>query len=228
MIIAYHIYPYGEYKRMVKEQFDSLINSGLYDACNYLYVGIIQTSEDIKWIYQYLQSIIVPGKNIFINVYQQNNEIADTMRWVAGYAKQNPDEQIMFFHTKGVTKYSEPTEDWRKYMEYFVIDNWQLCIEKLKNYDCCGVMWNSDTVYGNYPHFSGAFWWANASYLNTLSDELLNTDWIYGREFWIGSNTDVKVCELHNSHMNDKQALLEGHSHYSLPYKRDQYELSRD
>lgn len=226
MTIVYHIFPFGKYKQMVKEQFESLIKSGLFAACDSLYVGIVQTDENIEWIYQYLQTLSCPEKTIFINVYQKNDEIADTMRWIAEYAKSNPDDKIMFFHTKGVTKYSEPTEDWRKYMEYFVIEHWKDCIEKLKTYDCCGVMWNIDTVYGNYPHFSGAFWWANASYLNTCDPEYLRTDWIYGREFWIGSNPDVRVFEFHNSHMNDKQALIEGRSHYSLPYKRDQYEFS--
>jgi len=109
-------------------------------------------------------------------------------------------------------------------MEYFSVERWKDCVKKLdEGFDTCGVMWNSDTVYGYYPHFSGAFWWAKCSYINTLDHSYLDIDWKYGREMWIGTNLSAKVFEFHNSRMNDIDKFHKGESHYSLRYDRKNY-----
>jgi hypothetical protein len=241
IVIAYHIYLTGnDSPEMILEQFRLLLNSGLYQACNKLYIGIVNEENQIHscsdrfdssvdWIRSFWSfassknTLMIP--KVEIVVYPENNEIADTLKRVRDYSAQNPDEYVLFFHTKGITHGTQFVEDWRRYMEYFVVENWKDCIQKLdEGYDCCGVMWNVDTNLGIWPHFSGAFWWANTSYINTLDHSYLDNDWKYMREFWIGSNPDVKQFEFHNSGLNDKDAILEGRSHYQLLYPRINYE----
>jgi hypothetical protein len=228
IVIAYHAYLTGEYwKYMVGEQFVKLISSHLFERCHKLHVGIVNNlpanSIGADWARDWFKHSEYPRKVESV-VYPANNELADTMRWVRDYSKENPGDYVLFFHTKGISHYDPPTEDWRRYMEYFVIENWKDCIQKLREgYDCCGVMWNYKTVWGHFPHFSGAFYWAKTDYINTLDHTYLDMEWKYYREFWIGSNPKCKPYEFHNSRMNDIEAFNEGRSHYSVLYPIENY-----
>jgi hypothetical protein len=234
LVIAYHAYLYGDnYMKLLTEQFRRLLTSGLFSSVNKMYIGVVDNPAKkpewgVAWINNFWKftsskEINNPSK-VETVVYPANNELADTMRWVRDYSAVNPGDYVLFFHSKGISHYDPPTEDWRRYMEYFVIDNWSDCIAKLKEgYDCCGVMWNSKTVWGHFPHFSGAFYWATTDYINTLNHSYLDMEWKYYREFWIGSNPSVKAFEFHNSRMNDIEAFNQGRSHYSVLYPPENY-----
>jgi hypothetical protein len=79
------------------------------------------------------------------------------------------------------------------FFDYFNIENWTDCIEKLdEGFDCCGVNWLPEL---NPPCFSGNYWWANSSYLKTLPRiNNLNIQNLNRGEFWILSQTD-KIYE---------------------------------
>lgn len=220
MIIVYHGFLYGNYKQVLTDQFNDLILSGLYEEADKVYIGLVDTINGTEWVRDFWK-----GKTkVEIIVYKENNELADTMRWVRDYSKANPEDYVLFFHSKGVSHYDLPTEDWRKYMEYFTVERWRDCVDKLnEGYDACGVLWNTDTVYGKYPHFSGAFWWATCKYINSLDHSYLDMDWKYGREMWIGTNKEAKIFEFHNSRMNDIEKFNAGKSHYSVRYDRSNY-----
>jgi hypothetical protein len=165
--------------------------------------------------------------------YPDSKEETETLQWISTYAKENKVVYFLYFHTKGITHYSEPTEDWRKYMQYFVIGNHKDCIAKLdEGFDCCGVMWNpTENIQPShrkgksdvYHHFSGGMWWATAEYINRLDDSYLTEDWRYYREFWIGSAQQRKVHEFHNSRFNDPKSLKALGGHYKRLYKPEQY-----
>jgi hypothetical protein len=229
IVIAYHAYVHGSnYDFMIGDQFVKLLSSKLFDNCHKLHIGIVDSPDKsaypgIDWVRDWFKNTRHPEKVESV-IYPSNNELTDTMKWVRDYAKENPGDYILFLHTKGISHFDAPTEDWRRYMEYFTIWNWQDCIAKLKEgYDCCGVMWNSKTVWGHYPHFSGAFWWASTDYINTLDHSYLDLEWKYYREFWIGSNPYGTAFEFHNSRMNDIEAFNESRSHYSLCYPAENY-----
>jgi hypothetical protein len=226
---------YGSnYMAMMTEQFRLLLRTGLLREASKLYIGIVSAPGHTppwgeEWVQKFWSFSSSKEKDkikskVEIVFYPNNNELADTMRWVRDYSVNNPGDYVLFFHTKGISHYDPPTDDWRRYMEYFTIQNWQDCIQKLREgYDCCGVMWNSKTVWGHFPHFSGAFYWAKTDYINTLNHSYLDMEWKYYREFWIGSNPDCKAFEFHNSRMNDIEAFNEGRSHYSVRYPLENY-----
>lgn len=217
--VAYHGYLFGShYKDVLTDQFNDIILSGLYEEADKVYIGLVDTVNGADWVRDYWK-----GKAEIV-VYPVNNELADTMKFVRDYSKANPEDYVLFFHSKGVSHYGLPTEDWRKYMEYFTVERWRDCVDKLnEGYDACGVLWNTDTVYGYFPHFSGAFWWVRCEYINTLDHSYLDMDWKYGREMWIGTNKEAKIFEFHNSRMNDIEKFNESKSHYSLRYDRSNY-----
>jgi hypothetical protein len=226
-IIAFHAYIFGDhYMEMMTEQFRKILTSRLYENVDRIYIGVVDSGTGIPaggvdWIHYFWKF----SDKVQIALYAGNKDETETMQWIRNYAINNPNDNVLYFHTKGITHYTIPAEDWRRYMEYFTVENWTDCVQKLnEGYDCCGVMWNSETVWGVFPHFSGTMWWAKCSYINTLNHGYLETDWRLHREFWIGSNPNVKPFEFHNSRMNDMKALQESRSHYSLPYPKENYE----
>lgn len=245
IVIAYHGYMYGEhYMDIMVEQFRKIVNAKFFDDgtfesniftnCYKLYIGIVddpdkKPAHGREWIQKFwsFSSSKVADKvdnKVEIVFYPENNELRDTLKWIRDWSAKNPDDYILFFHSKGVHQYSKPTQDWRRYMEYFVIERWKECVKKLdEGYDCCGVMWNSNTHLGWFPHFSGAFYWVKASYVNTLDHSYLDNEQRLMMEFWIGTNLDVKAYEFHNSRLNDRHALRHKKSHYTLEYPREKY-----
>lgn len=227
LVLFYHAYIYGSnYVSIMSETFRLLVSSGLFKACDKLYIGAYEeTNASPKDGISWLEHFWANTDKVEIIRHTVNDEERSTLLYLRDYCKENPDDYVLYFHTKGIVKYSEATQDWRRYMEYFNIERWKDCVKVLtEGYDCCGVLWNSDTAVGYFPHFSGTFWWATAKYINTLKIDYLNYPYRLYREFWIGSNPNVKVYEFHNSRMNDKEKLRAHQSHYELLYPKAYYE----
>jgi hypothetical protein len=223
IVITYHAFLFEPYFRgMMFEQFAKLKSSGLFDACSKLHIGIVNQSIDgVQWV----RDCWKESDKVEIEVYPDNLEETRTLSWLRDYAKDHSDEYVLYFHTKSIWRYTKNTEDWRRYMEYFNIENWRECVQRLDvEYDCCGVMWNVDTPLGMHPHFSGNFWWAKTSYINKLDHSFLESSNRYDREFWIGTDPNVKAFEMHNSRLNDKESLIASKGHYDVEYPRSNYE----
>ena len=149
----------------------------------------------------------VPEKAIIKrNTYWK--EETETLMSLKDFASENSDYKIFYLHTKGASKGTLNSQSYRLMMEYFVIDKWKECVEYLNEYDCAGQTWivNGDTVWSNgevtpntknIGHFSGNFWWANASYINRLDNSYLESDYRLDREFWIGTGENYKVKSLY-------------------------------
>jgi len=161
IVLAYHGYMFGDkYMPMMCEQFRKLIRSGLYNAASKFYIGIVDSPDKkpdngLAWINTFWNASSskginpLPGK-IEIVVYPDNH--MDTLKWIRDYAKENPDEYVMYFQNGN-------TEIKRKDIEHIIIENWRDCIAKL---DEC------DIYLGYIPNFSCGMWWVNTSYINSL------------------------------------------------------------
>jgi hypothetical protein len=75
---------------------------------------------------------------------------------------------VGYIHLKGAGRPGHAeVQDWRRLMEFFIIDNYQHCVKWLLNdYNVVGCNWTP--VSWIKPHFSGNFWWANSDYINSL------------------------------------------------------------
>lgn len=191
--VFYHVGQFGQWERLYQEQINSLCVSGLYDACDFVYVGINGTQK--------LPSVLPK-----IIQVENNNKVleSDTLKAMWDLACKNSDYRFLYIHTKGVTQekeYMYNVNAWRLYLEYFTIHKWYECIKKLKDYDCAGAEWiqesgltdpdTNQTVFEINPHYAGNFWWANASYIKTLDPSYIydpSKGWTRWRcEFWIGT-----------------------------------------
>jgi hypothetical protein len=187
LAIFYHIGQIGIGAFVYINQLHRLYTSGLIKEASYIHFGVNGTQELFN----------VPDRTKV--AYNQNHkEETETLISLRDFCKENPDYKVLYFHTKGVTKESMNAESWRLMMEYFAIDRWKECVEYLNDYDAVGsnlkilgpTTWSDGRQSwekAGIQHFVGNFWWTNASYVNTLSDEFLNSNFRLDREFWIGT-----------------------------------------
>ena len=195
--IFYHIAQMGMSAFIYQQQLHRLYTSGLIEAADYIHFGVNGDNELFN----------VPDKVV---VVQNRNwkEETETLISLRDFCNRNPDYKVLYFHTKGVSKGTLTVNAWRLMMEYFVIDKWRECVEKLNEYDCVGsnlspvgeTLWSNGSitkpVEGTY-NFTGTFWWANAKHIQTLNDDLLYSDYRIDRELWIGSNPNSNPRTLY-------------------------------
>jgi hypothetical protein len=187
LAIFYHIGQIGIGAFVYLQQIHRLYTSGLIQQVEHIHFGVNGDQELFN----------VPDKAQI--VYNQNHkEETETLMSLRDFCKNHQDYKVLYIHTKGVTHQSMNGESWRLMMEYFVIDKWKECVKQLNEYDAVGsnlkilgpTTWSDGRQSwekAGTQHFVGNFWWANASYVNTLSDEFLESDFRLDREFWIGT-----------------------------------------
>jgi len=117
--------------------------------------------------------------------------------------------QVFYMHTKGAS-YDDifpVIEDWRHLMAHFLMERGDEAIELLNDFDVvgCNLMEKPNL------HFSGNFWWANASYLVTLESPNLSNR--HEAEWWVCTGDGVRIRTLHDSGIN----------HYQQRYPRENY-----
>lgn len=185
--IFYHITQIGLGAFIYQQQLHRLYTSGLIQSADYIHFGVNGNQELFN----------VPEKAI-IKINSNWDEETETLMSLKDFCKDNTNYKVLYLHMKGVTKENINGESWRLMMEYFTIDQWKTCFEYLNSYDAVGsnlkilgpTTWSDGTQSwekAGTKHFVGNFWWANASYINTLDDNFLKSDFRLDREFWIGS-----------------------------------------
>lgn len=203
--IFYHVLQTGDWKNILEEQVVKMQQSGLYDAADYIHIGL-NGHEDIPWAMPRVNRI-KRNPNVHLE--------ADTMVDMWNFCKANPDYKVMYIHAKGVTHVDNPfVMAWRRYLEHFVIGKWKSCVSKLSNYDCVGTEWEYDAHIGDTklvsPHYAGNFWWATAEYISKLDTSFLfqDTGWIrWQAEFWIGTG-DPRYFNFHSTNQNKYGHLI--------------------
>lgn len=194
--LYYHICQLGDWQRVAREQLRAILDSGLYDAVDGLYVGVLGPSV-----------LVLPEK---CEIVYTSPDVAEAELPTLDHLHQRAMEEdftVLYLHTKGVSsglqgKNPLAQQAWRKYMEYFVVGQWQRCLSELQAHDAVGVQWSPRTPTHN-GHYSGNFWWARSDYLRTLPQvydvELLPPHNAHPRmraEFWLGSRPDIRAKSL--------------------------------
>jgi hypothetical protein len=218
--IFYHTFQSGMTAFIYQQQIHRLYASGLVKAADYMYIGVNGDKELFN---------IPPKANV---IYNKNwKEETETLVALKNFAYKNPDYKILYFHLKGGSKQTLIADSWRLMMEYFVIDRWKECIDYLDEYDCVGqtfkplgpTLWSDGSITQNtgLGCFCGNFWWANASYIQTLDHKYLETDYRFDREFWIGTNPNCKAKSLQECREDEEFA-----PNHPIPIKKglDDYE----
>lgn len=216
--------------KFVDEQIGLVKSSGLAETAtiNMCYACPDHAVNEIKiYIRQkypfvnILSSRILEGKGEQENIFE-----GQTLKELQTYSKTN-NGYVLYFHSKGMlhavnSHQTIPTRDWRHYMNYWCVERWKDCIQKLEDEqaDAVSTNWTRDP----YPHFAGNFWWATTDYIKTLPNVLDRTLYYdekftekfeghrFCYEVWMATN-NPKVRSIHYSAID----------HYYAPYPRERY-----
>lgn len=128
-----------------------------YIAARYPFVEIIEVRNTIE-----------------TNIYE-----GQTLKLMHNRSFENDDLHLLYISNKGMsgTSTSPATLNWLELLNYFYIEKWVECVEKLKDYDIVALKDNC-----SYPTvLSGNFFWANSSYIKTLPEPLDSKVYTQGR-----------------------------------------------
>jgi len=203
--IFYHISCINNWKEIVESQLTRIKTSGLYDKVKNIYCFLVDPTSNVEYEtnVEYIEKY---GEKIKVLLVEKSGNEIITLSNIKKYIEYN--DRFLYIHSKGVTRCNEPyyknVEDWRKLMEFFLIDNYQKCIEELNNYDAIGIN------YVNTPkHFSGNFWWTNFCYYKKLND--------------IIENEETHIFSGNPKYISLFQSGLEGYGHYNNQYPETMY-----
>jgi len=189
----------GEAKgiNIFNDQIDYIKKSGLYDKLDYIFVTLL--GKNVLLTHDYKIKVIYYSEN-------QNEMEFPSIQRIKHFADNISKKiKILYIHTKGVTN-KDHSYEWRKYLEYFLIEKNNICLNALDHYKCVGVnhqYYYDDNKYRN--HFSGNFWWANSDYIKTLPMLQIVED-RYAAEHWLIGNLEINdyryFLSLHHTNIN--------------------------
>ena len=222
--VVYHAFLVSEWKDLVKEQIERLILSGLYEYCDEIFMTVNSEEHNKE---EFIELISEYDKI----KYEFNNEghaEYPAIKKIKEISKEK-DTKILYFHTKGVSNFWERAvnkekishekvknvKSWRECMEYFLIDNWRLCVEKLDEYDNVGVTCNNGW-------YSGNFWWSKSEHIRKTNEVGKWGRWDY--ENWLNAGiSGQKNYEFYHTNLNLFLTNLEKEW-----YKLDREEIDKE
>lgn len=177
--------------------------SGLYDAVEFIHVGINSQDQNLPFELDKVQ----------LNRNDGFHDEFDTLKSLYNFCISNKEYKVFYFSNLGITKPNNIFKSsWRMMLEYFNIDNWKQCVELLDNYDCVGAESHFNVIDQRYPscgkhfyspHYSGNWWWATAQYISTLNTRSINRENVdntrENAEYWIGTGENVNHYNLYSS-----------------------------
>ena len=159
----YHVGAIGRWKSIFDEQIHKIKNSNLFNITEKIYVGVSGDAGDLNLDAKFAQ--IGRDENLL------NGECI-TLRHLYEFCQTVEPCHVWYIHTKGASHVNDDaiaksTESWRKYLEYFIIDQHEACLDLLKKYDVVGTEWRQCV-------FAGNFWWACSEHIKKLPNPLQN------------------------------------------------------
>ena len=212
--IFIHICMIENWKEIFDDQINTIKKSGLYNKCEKIHLGILGNGK-----------IPIDEKfNILYHDYRITLYEIHTINHIKTYC-DNLDYEIyiLYLHTKGVRKAGNDnvTKSWRKMMEYFLIEQYKICIDNLNIYDTLGnnivnlSCYNKDKISLNKNHtfhYSGNFWWSKKSYIdkldylqldftkNAINTRFLAENWILSKYGENNVNIGILFHDITNTH----------------------------
>lgn len=193
LICYFHICQKSGWERSFDCLMYSIKQNNLYDALHEIRVGIVNDVDNI------IPDERLNDPKIVIVLHKNAIEYErPTLSHMREYSDtDNPNTVYLYLHTKGISHYGNPCEpfvkDWIDLLSYWNITKWKLALVCLKKYNTYGCnIFNNNGI----MHYSGNFWWANKSHIQTLPRTIGNN--YVDPEDWIGIN-NKNMCNIYSS-----------------------------
>lgn len=186
----WHVWCVNHYAEIVREQLEKIVESGLYDASEYIFIGCLGHNEELRTLLE----IIKPYPKIVIRDFSTNNNLYEfeTLSILKEDVDASREDHYVFYiHTKGVSfpEQSNPVafnggNYWRRFMDKYILTGWKECVELLDfGYEMCGTQLRPHREWKQ--HFSGNTWFGKSEYLKlcptihslNLNDRFLAETW---------------------------------------------------
>lgn len=166
--VVLYCFVIDDWEKRFTRQISRLKSSDLYDNADDIYVVISDVNNNKK---EYIEDILKEYPKIKMMYHIHNRAESLALMVVDDLCRSNQDYKVFYFHSKGVfnkyknfvSKEIDPlkvsgVDCWVEMMEYFLLDNWKTCVQKLESYDTVGVTNNQNWWWGN-------FWWTKSSHI---------------------------------------------------------------
>ena len=140
------------------EQIDLLQKTGLLDKSEEVQICTHYKEESYIQLMNNLYSYDNVVFKHFDESYKEWYEYTTCLELQKESNESVDDFYALYLHNKGAFTRTFGNYNWRKYMEYFCVEKWQECVEKLDGgYDLVGAAFKDYCV--------GNFFWAKGSYI---------------------------------------------------------------
>ena len=182
-----------------------LHSSGLYEKVDKIRCGVL-TTVPVPQLFRDKIEVVVLSSDL--SLYE-----TPTLHALHEHAQQE-DFQVLYLHTKGVTRSNPGVVDWVDLLAHFNIERHEECIAGLEAHDAVGV-----NLGGKPLHYSGNFWWSKASHLRTLKP--LVYDCYNAPEYWVtsGPGKYLSLWESKVNHYQQRYLPSEYKTESSKPYR---------
>lgn len=201
------------------EQTKLLESTGLLDASQEVNMMLHFQEDSFSWLKERWKDRKNVNYFVFDESYKEWYE-STTMQHIQNLVHSTDDEfYVLYISHKGVSHPPGGHQNWRRFMQYWNIEKWNECVEKLdQGYDTCGAAFLFEEPYA--PFYAGNFFWAKSSYLRKCKKLKSPPDCNYtdqfghgchhrfDQELWHGSGNpnwyDMYPCER-NDWYNDPE-----------------------
>jgi hypothetical protein len=213
-LIFIHVFLINDWYQILEEQLEKISKSGLLDNSE---IMVCAQQQGIDLSINILNQLIKKYRNTKLFSVSSVSACGEctTIKLLREFCENLSEKtNILYIHSKGVTQYSSPREvpvrEWRRMMEFFLIDRWEDCVDKLSNYgyDCCGINYqdhaaNIDGERKLIKIFNGNFFWVTSDYVKKINKNF-NFFTRYCPENWVLSqehNAYVPFNEYANKNL---------------------------
>jgi len=220
--VFYHIYCNKNTEPVVKDQIFRIVFSGLYERVNAIKCFLAGEQESITAVKELLNNT---GKKFEITKEGPGDKSYERFTLLDIPKHIKPEDKLLYIHSKGVSEVGHftgktPEYDkifwWRTWMEFYLIKNFEKCLEALKSHDIVGVNYSTYLI---GPHFSGNFWWTTGKYYLTLPPTI-GTHYNDPEKYIFSAKGSHK--DMDTSRIGSDPSIDSGHL-YKTPYYSSKY-----
>ena len=151
------------------EQIELIRQTGLLDIAQEVQICTHYDEENFNELKSRLSYYNNVTYKHFGDEYREWYEYTTCLELQKECNKPYKDFYALYIHNKGSFTRTIGNYNWRKYMEYFCIEKWKECVEKLdEGYELVGAAYSDNTKPFNDEethYFAGNFFWTKNSYI---------------------------------------------------------------